>query len=65
MMPQPEVGKHYVLTHKRTGVNLFRGYVQIVQYGYIGDKKIFRICQNDKSWYFWDDYEYEYIGDLA
>ena len=65
MIPQPEVGKHYILRHKGTKHNPFRGYVQIVDTGSLGGLKIFRTSQNGTNWYFWDDYDYEYIGDLA
>ena len=64
-MPQPELGKYYSLRHRQTGSNPFRGYVQIVDVGFIGGEKIFRTSQNGKNWYFWEDFKYEYIGDLA
>jgi hypothetical protein len=64
-MPQPELGKHYNLTHKKTSNNPFRGYVQVVGAGFLGGLKIFRTSQNGNNWYFWDDYHHEYIGDLA
>lgn len=65
MLPEPIVGKHYVLTHKLTGSNLFRGYVLIVQKGWISDSLIFRLSVNKNTWYHWTDYNYEYIGDIA
>ena len=65
MMSQPELGKYYNLTHKLTGSNPFRGYVQIIDVGFIGGRKIFLTSQGGNNWYWWEDYKYEYIGDLA
>lgn len=65
MMSQPELGKHYNLTHKLTGSNPFKGYVQIVNVGFINGHKIFLTSQSSSNWSLWEDFEYEYIGDLA
>lgn len=65
MMPQPEIGKHYNLRHKRTGSNPFKGYVQIVAVGSIDGEKIFLTSHSSSTWHFWEDFKYEYIGDLA
>jgi len=65
MSPEPIIGKHYSLKHKRTGNNPFRGYVQIANTGFIDGHKIFLTSQSNLNWYFWEDFKYEYIGDLA
>ena len=65
MLPDPIIGKHYILVHKKTGNNPFRGYIQIVQKGHINGLLIFRTSISSSNWYFWDDYNFEYIGDLA
>jgi hypothetical protein len=48
-----------------TGNNPFRGYVQITDVGLIDGKKIFLTSHSPLNWYFWEDFKYEYIGDLA
>jgi len=65
MLPEPILGKHYNLNHKRTGSNPFRGYVMITDIGFIDGHKIFLTSQSGSIWHWWEDYNYEYIGDLA
>ena len=63
--PNPIVEKYYTLTHKRTLNNPFRGPVLIVQIGWMANSLIFRTISTGQNWYYWDDYDYMYIGDLA
>lgn len=65
MLPDPIVGKHYGLTHKKTKSNPFRGYVQISQKGWIDGELIFRTFMTGDNWHYWNDYNFHYIGDLA
>ncbi len=65
MLPEPIVGKHYNLRHRDTKSNPFRGPVLIIQKGQLRGKKIFRTVVTQNEWHYWDDYDTEYIGDLA
>ncbi len=55
--------KNYNLQHKTTKSNPFRGSVLIVQKGELDGKKIFRTVISN-NWYYWEDYDAEYLGDL-
>ena len=65
MLPEPIVGKYNKLTHKGTYVNPFRGPAFISQKGWLKGKNIFTTSLNENQWYFWDEYDSEYIGDLV
>lgn len=65
MLPDPIVGQHYGLTHKNSKSNPFRGYVQIAQKGWISNLLIFRTSITGNTWFYWDDYDFHFIGDLA
>lgn len=65
MTPDPIIGKYYKLYHKRiSGCRTFRGIVLIVDIGTINQKLIFKTAQRGNSWFYWEDWDYEYIGDL-
>ena len=65
MEPHPIVGKHYELRHKRFPPgHPFRGIVCIKDIGSMDGKLIFSTYQTGKSWFWWNDYNYEYVGDL-
>lgn len=65
MEPHPRKGKHYQLYHKRIpGCRTFRGFVLIIGIGNLGGKLIFKTGQCNNSWFYWEDWDYEYIGDL-
>lgn len=74
MIPDPIEGKCYKLTNKGNSPNL--GLVYIAEIGYLYGRTIFRTGTlpavgggvtkgSGLKWYLWDQYDFEYVGDLA
>ena len=64
MLPDPIVEKYYSLKHK-TNSKVFRGYACILQKGVLNNRLIFTTSEHKDRWFFWDEFNFEYIGDLA